>query len=76
MTPGKVLAIDIGGTKMAAALVDGDGNVEGRQQIPTPRDVDAEELYARLRDLSARVLSSEKAEACGIGCGGPMSRGE
>ena len=35
---GFVLAVDIGGTKIAAALVSPDGAVHGRRQVPTSQD--------------------------------------
>lgn len=34
---GKVLALDIGGTKIAAAVVTESGMLVGRQQVATPR---------------------------------------
>ena len=46
-----VLAIDIGGTKLAAALVDGAGRLHGRRQAPTAAGGSAEELFALLADL-------------------------
>jgi glucokinase len=76
------LAVDIGGTKLAAALVTGGGAVLGARRIPTPSTDDAEELFAALAGLVEAVRTSgagEEAEAataqvmvCGIGCGGPM----
>ena len=35
---GTVLAIDIGGTKMAAGVVDDAGNIAAQLQAPTPAD--------------------------------------
>ncbi len=50
------LAVDIGGTKMAAALVDRSGNLAHRMQVPTPvtsgsDEKDAETLWQALVDL-------------------------
>ncbi|CAM3514350.1 N-acetylmannosamine kinase [Rouxiella silvae] len=47
---GKALALDIGGTKIAAALVAEDGQLSDRQQIITPRG-DATQLSAALEKL-------------------------
>ena len=63
---GEVLAVDIGGTKMAVGVVDGDGALRDRRQIPTM----PEDPWPGLRDLLASM--DHHAVACGIGCGGPM----
>lgn len=39
------LALDIGGTKIAVGLVDADGTVVQRAQLPTPHS-DAEAVWA------------------------------
>jgi glucokinase len=75
------LAIDIGGTKLAAGLVDGDGDLLEARRTATPRRVGGDELFARLVALVSDVLGSEdKARGdlivCGIGCGGPMDLGK
>ena len=54
------LAVDIGGTKMAVALVDRSGNLWRRAQVPTPPtsgpgDKDAERLWQTLVDLVQHV---------------------
>jgi glucokinase len=71
-----VLAIDIGGTKLDAGVVDGDGRVHDRRVVPTPHPTDAETLFAT---LVAAVDDLDVAEhgvhAIGVGCGGPMVRG-
>lgn len=46
----KALALDIGGTKIAMAIVSGDGKLSDRQQIATPRG-DATQLSAALARL-------------------------
>ena len=64
-----VLAIDIGGTKMAAALVDAAGGLAGRTQVATAPDP-----TAALAELIDAVLAGGAAvSGAGIGCGGPMS---
>ncbi|HYK29585.1 MAG TPA: ROK family protein [Streptosporangiaceae bacterium] len=72
-----VLAIDIGGTKMAAGLVETGGRVLTWTQVPTPRNLDAELLWRTLDALITGVLdaadtTSADLSGCGCGCGGPM----
>jgi len=75
--PGVVLAVDIGGTKLAAGLVDGaDGRLLSRRSVPTPRSDDAEVVFAALVGLlDALGPDRAAAEVCGIGSGGPMTPG-
>ncbi len=73
-----VLAIDIGGTKMAAGLVTTDGVLVDHAQTPTIRTSDGDELFAHLTALVDSVVAGAAREellVCGIGCGGPMTRG-
>jgi len=77
-----VIAIDIGGTKIAAGLVDAAGVVLESQQIPTQQPGrSGEELFSAMIGLVARVSATARERgvadpvACGIGCGGPMLRG-
>ena len=72
------LAVDIGGTKLAAGLVEPAGRVLTWAQVPTPRDLDAEQLWRTLDALITEVLASSGVApaadlaGCGCGCGGPM----
>jgi glucokinase len=68
------LAIDIGGTKLAAGIVSEDGVLLHRDEAPTPATVDAEELFAALLRL-LEALPPAALVVCGTGCGGPMTRG-
>jgi glucokinase len=80
------LAIDIGGTKMGAGLVSGDGQVVHDARILTPHTEDPEVLFGALANLVSGVLERERLPArdgresavvvCGVGCGGPMSLAE
>jgi glucokinase len=72
--PGAYLAIDIGGTKVAAAVVDAEGSVSARRAIPTPRDTSAHDLFEAIVGLanSVRTAAAREVSACGVGCGGPM----
>jgi glucokinase len=69
-----VLAIDIGGTKLAAGIVDAEGAMLDRAVTPTPREGDAEDWFAALAGMVAAV-SVDGLVACGVGCGGPMAPG-
>jgi glucokinase len=78
------LAIDIGGTKLAAGLVDPSGHLVERAQVPTAGGEgepagDGEALWHRLADLvqhlSDEASGSDLIVVCGAGCGGPMSLG-
>ena len=68
------LAVDIGGTKMAAGVVDADGRVQHAERIPTPRSPDGEVLLGALTDLIGAVRAKADAPiGIGVGCGGPMA---
>jgi glucokinase len=76
------LAVDIGGTKMAAGLVALDGSLLERAMRPTPATSspdDAEDLWGALAGLvegvTALVGPADRLVVCGTGCGGPMSPG-
>ncbi len=68
------LAIDIGGTKIDAARVDGDGRILERYRLPT-EGANAEELFDGLVALVEPLLAGEALGGCGVGCGGPMTSG-
>jgi glucokinase len=70
-----VLAIDIGGTKLAAALVDDEGRIDGRRHRPTIEGTDGDALFAQLAGLVDEVLAAADRPpvACGVGTGGPMT---
>jgi glucokinase len=68
------LALDIGGTKLAAAVVDADGLLLASDRLPTPTATTAEALYQALETLCRSVLLTAGTDiaAIGVGCGGPM----
>ncbi len=68
------LAVDIGGTKLAAGVVDGSGRLTQRQSTPTPATDDGEEVFSALTGLLDQ-LQAVGATVCGVGSGGPMSPG-
>lgn len=71
------LAIDIGGTKVAAGLVDERGVLSASHQVPTPVGTSADDLFAVVAELADRVAASSPAQPAvvGVGCGGPMAHG-
>ena len=71
---GPVLAIDIGGTKLAAALVDDAGTVLRRAEAPTPvaRAEDDAAVAEALIDLARSVCGEETPRAVGLASAGPL----
>jgi glucokinase len=72
------LAVDIGGTKLAAGLVGTDAQVLAEEVVATPTVEDPEELFAATASLVDQVAATggcRRPVVCGVGCGGPMSRG-
>ena len=69
-----ILGIDIGGTKTAAGVVTVDGLTLSFHVEPTPRDADAEALFAFVVSLAERARDGyrDRVVAAGVGCGGPM----
>ena len=72
-----VLALDVGGTKLAAGLVRLDGTVAHQHSAPTRGQGSADDLFADLIGLCERVLAVGGAAPAdlagvGVGCGGPM----
>src|SRR5579859_3100236 len=74
MSVRSALALDIGGTKLAAAVVNRAGQVLAAQLVRTPPVATGDELFGVLEALARGVLDSAHAEvSCiGVGCGGPM----
>lgn len=81
MVPSDVaaLALDIGGTKLAAGIVTGAGELAVSRRAQTASASDGEELFARLCDLAEGVMEEWLPQASpiviGVGCGGPMREG-
>ncbi|MFJ9692136.1 ROK family protein [Kitasatospora sp. NPDC101183] len=68
-------AVDIGGTKIAGALVDPDGRLRHRLQLPTPAQAPAPEVLAvvhRVLDRLAATPDWPAVTALGIGSAGPV----
>lgn len=74
---GLCLALDVGGSKLAAGLVTSHGELLGHHQVPTPHEGDAEAVFDALARAIDIVLAGagKPPVVCGVGCGGPMSAG-
>jgi glucokinase len=73
MSSGLLLGFDIGGTKSAAIVGDGDGHAMAHEEF---RTTTPEATIARLIELAKQLCAGEKVAACGIACGGPLSSRE
>jgi len=69
------LAVDVGGTKMAAGLVTAEGDLVASATSPTPREADGEGLFSVVLALVDSVGGDGEVVVCGVGCGGPMTPG-
>lgn len=65
MASQRVIGVDLGGTKILAGVVDRDGTVERRRELPTPLD-SQDELLQGLASAVEEVLSDDVA-ALGFG---------
>ena len=71
------LALDVGGTKLAAGVVTGDGSVHAFLTAPALRHEGPRSMIDRLVQLGRRAVSDsgvtwERIPAIGIACGGPL----
>ncbi|WP_406141935.1 ROK family protein [Streptomyces sp. NBC_01089] len=70
-----VAALDIGGTKIAGALVDGTGHILVRAQAPTPAKEDGDTVLGAVREVLDGLAADPRwgrATAVGIGSAGPV----
>lgn len=70
-----VAALDIGGTKIAAALVDDRGHVHARAQRPTPAHEDGDTVMRAVTEVVEQLTVSplwSSVRAVGIGSAGPV----
>ena len=68
----RVIGVDLGGTKILAGVVDGNGHVEKRREHPTPTGTQ-EELLAGL-DSAVDELMSDEISALGFGLPSPIDQ--
>jgi glucokinase len=69
------LAVDIGGTKLAAGLVTLDGGLVASATAPTAATGDGDALFDIVLALVDAVDGNGEIVVCGVGCGGPMRAG-
>jgi len=71
-----LIGIDLGGTNVAAGLVDNDGNLIHKKSIPTLAERPSEELIKDIYMLidELRAISDEPIEAVGIGIPGLVNK--
>jgi len=70
-----VLAIDVGGTKLAAGVVTADGAILARAEVATPASADAAVLAAALTGVARQAAEggpTGRLAAIGIGSAGPV----
>ena len=68
--PGAVIALDIGGTKIASAIGDAGGELRGWRTLPTEADRGAEQVLCSAIALAKEVLAEERAsggDVCAVG---------
>lgn len=70
------IGVDVGGTKIAAGIVDSNGNLFYKESVPTVRSGDGDSVASELSDLVNRVkkhVPSGEGEVRGIGIGLPAT---
>ena len=74
VTAAPTLALDIGGTKIAAGLVDAEGQVLHENRQPTPADADPEQVWAAAERAIAEALAAAggTVSGAGISSAGPI----
>jgi glucokinase len=70
---GLAVGIDIGGTKIAAGVVDPDGKVLSRRDVPTPV-TDRQSLVDAIIELACDLATEHSVEAVGVGVAGLVDR--
>ncbi|ONI67212.1 ROK family protein [Kribbella sp. ALI-6-A] len=71
-----VLALDVGGTKLATGVVAADGTVLSFRTVETAVHEGPDAVVGRLLDLAEKTLAEAghpEVIAVGIGCGGPLN---
>ena len=65
--PGPTLVLDIGGTKIAAGLVDSEGQLLHQNRQPTPHSTDPEQVWAAAERTIVDALAAAGGEVSGAG---------
>jgi glucokinase len=72
VTPRPVLAIDLGGTKILAAVVDGENRILGRSKISTPAKEGGDSILAAILAAIDQALAEtglSPGQIAGVGIG-------
>src|SRR5438876_496097 len=72
MVTARTIGIDVGGTKLLALAVDGDGTVEREHRVRTPHGADA--IVDALADAIAALVATGPVGAVGVGAPGLVNR--
>jgi glucokinase len=74
MSEGQIGAVDIGGTKIAVGIVDGDGRILVQRETPTQPEAGFEAAMQRINRLFCECLKEGDVilKGIGIGCTGPV----
>lgn len=67
-----VLAVDIGGTKFAAAAVEADGTMAARAEVPLDGGRSAEAVLTEVVDRVIRRVPRDRLGGIGVGSAGPL----
>ncbi|MFW6183413.1 MAG: ROK family protein, partial [Chloroflexota bacterium] len=68
-----LLALDFGGTKLSAAVLNaGDREWRGHDRAFSPPNADAESDLQMMLELADRLLNGERPAAIGVSFGGPV----
>ena len=75
--PNQILALDIGGTKLAAGVFDAGFNLVGHARIPTHVEEGPDAVFRRITGLLESLMErckigSDDLCCIGVGCGGPL----
>ena len=73
-TSGVIAGIDIGGTKIALALSNTDGEILSRRRFPTQTEIGPTQILEHVFQEIEGMLRETSAKLCGagIGCAGPL----
>lgn len=74
----RTIGIDIGGTKIAVAAVDGQGTIRASVELATEAELGFDRAVDRMVEAADRVLAEAgwaRSDLCGVGvgCAGPLS---
>ena len=72
----EILCFESGGTKLVAALADGDARLLARRILYRKPDQGAPETVSQLQTLGAKMLAGKRIDAIGFGFGGTVRRSD